>query len=80
MDHLANPFRGWATIVDCGDISNSPFDKLQALSELEHGWKAIGARDPKNREKSENVRIISIGGDHTISMTPEIFSYLKINC
>ncbi|KAE8168354.1 arginase family-domain-containing protein [Aspergillus tamarii] len=68
MDHGINPFRDWAQIVDCGDISNTPFDKLQAIQELEHGWKQIGARQPKNTEKGDNVRLISIGGDHTITL------------
>ncbi|KAF9885242.1 hypothetical protein FE257_000602 [Aspergillus nanangensis] len=68
MDHGVNPFRDWAQVVDCGDISNTPFDKLQAIQELEHGWKQIGARRPKNTEKGDNVRLISIGGDHTITL------------
>ena len=71
MDHGINPFRDWAQIVDCGDISNTPFDKLQAIQELEHGWKQIGARGSKNTEKGDNVRLISIGGDHTISIIPQ---------
>ncbi|KAH7377852.1 arginase family protein [Pyrenochaeta sp. MPI-SDFR-AT-0127] len=68
MDHLVNPFRDWATIVDCGDISNSPFDKLQAIHELEDGWKAIASRQVRNKSKGDVPRIISIGGDHTISL------------
>jgi agmatinase len=67
MDHLRNPFKDWATVVDCGDISNNPFDKLRAIHELEAGWKAIGSRKVKNEEKGNTPRIISLGGDHTIS-------------
>jgi agmatinase len=68
MDHLVNPFRDWASVVDCGDIKNTPFDKLQAIHELQKGWEAIGARKAKATDKSTIPRIISIGGDHTISL------------
>lgn len=67
MDHGVNPFRNWATVVDCGDISNTPFDKLYALKELEKGWQAINSLSAKNTTISDAVRILSIGGDHTIS-------------
>ena len=67
MDYKTNPFLDWATVVDCGDIVNSPFDKLQAIQELEQGWKKIGSRKPQKPEQGDHVRLISIGGDHTIS-------------
>jgi agmatinase len=67
MDHGVNPFRDWATVVDCGDIANTPFDKLQAIKELQKGWEAIGSRKVANEDKGNATRIISIGGDHTIS-------------
>lgn len=66
MDHGVNPFKDWATVTDCGDIANTPFDKMEALKELEIGWKAINAQAPKATE-GDAVRILSIGGDHTIS-------------
>ncbi|KAH6988342.1 arginase family protein [Ilyonectria destructans] len=68
MDHGVNPFRDWATVVDCGDISNTPFDKLQAIHELQKGWEAIGKRKVLNTDKGNVPRIIGIGGDHTISL------------
>jgi agmatinase len=68
MDHLVNPFRDWASVVDCGDIKNSPFDKLSAIHELQKGWEALAARKVKNTSKGSVPRIISIGGDHTISL------------
>lgn len=67
MDHLVNPFTDWATVVDCGDIPNSPFDKLQAIHQLEAGWTAMAERQPRDTEKGSVPRFISIGGDHTIS-------------
>ncbi|KAF7557732.1 hypothetical protein G7Z17_g478 [Cylindrodendrum hubeiense] len=68
MDHGVNPFRDWASVVDCGDISNTPFDKLQAIHELQKGWEAIAARKVRNTDKGNVPRLISIGGDHTISL------------
>ncbi|KAH6974396.1 arginase family protein [Ilyonectria sp. MPI-CAGE-AT-0026] len=76
MDHGVNPFRDWARVVDCGDISNTPFDKLQAIHELQKGWEAIGARTVHNTAKGNVPRIIGIGGDHTISL-PAIRSLYK---
>jgi arginase family enzyme len=68
MDHgSVNPFRDWATVMDCGDISNTPFDKLVAIHELEKGMKAMNAMKPKNESSGDAVRFITIGGDHTIS-------------
>jgi hypothetical protein len=67
IDHRVNPFRNWATVIDCGDISNTPFDKLVAIQELEHGMKTINSMKPKNASAADAVRLITIGGDHTIS-------------
>ncbi|TVY82684.1 putative agmatinase [Lachnellula suecica] len=68
MDHGGvNPFRNWATVTDCGDISNTPFDKLVAIHELEQGMRAIHKLQAKNVSTSDAVRLITIGGDHTIS-------------
>jgi agmatinase len=68
MDHDLNPFTNWATVVDCGDISNTPFDKLVAIHELEKGMKAMNGLNPKNESVGDAARFIAIGGDHTISI------------
>lgn len=75
MDHGGvNPFRNWATVTDCGDLSNTPFDKLVAIKELELGMKAINNLKAKNETASDAVRLITIGGDHTISEYPNSIS------
>lgn len=71
IDHGVNPFKSWAKVTDCGDISNTPFDKMYAIQELEHGMKTINSMKPKNKTAGDAVRLITIGGDHTISK----FSY-----
>ncbi|KEY64538.1 hypothetical protein S7711_03604 [Stachybotrys chartarum IBT 7711] len=65
---MVNPFLDWATVVDCGDIPNSVFDKYEAVQELGRGLKSMASRKPKNLEKGDNVRLITLGGDHTITL------------
>ena len=67
MDHGVNPFLSWAKVVDCGDIANSPFDKVKAIRQLSDGAEEILSRKAKATSHSESVRMITIGGDHTIS-------------
>jgi hypothetical protein len=74
LDHQINPFQNWATVVDCGDIANTPFDKLVAIHELEKGMKVINEQKPKTQTASSAVRLITIGGDHTISKLSTMLS------
>ena len=74
-----NPFLDWAQVVDCGDIPNTPFDKLEAVHELEHAWKLINAQSPKNATAADAVRILSIGGDHTISKSLHYMPFLFLS-
>jgi agmatinase len=69
--NMINPFRDWATVVDCGDIPNSLFDKYEAVQELGHGIRAMSSRLPKTAQQGEKVRLVTIGGDHTISEYPD---------
>lgn len=55
-------------MVDCGDIKNNPFDKLEAIHELQKGWESAAARTVQNPDKGNVPRLIAIGGDHTISL------------
>ncbi|KAH8796361.1 arginase family-domain-containing protein [Hyaloscypha finlandica] len=68
IDHGVNPFRNCSTVTDCGDISNTPFGKLVAIQELEHGMKTLNSMTPKNVSAADAVRLITIGGDHTITL------------
>lgn len=68
IDHGINPFKSWAKVTDCGDISNTPFDKMYAIRELEHGMKTINGMKPKNESAGDAVRLITLGGDHTITL------------
>ncbi|KAL2071122.1 hypothetical protein VTL71DRAFT_12357 [Oculimacula yallundae] len=69
MDHPGvNPFTDWATVTDCGDLENTPFDKLVAIHELEKGMIAINSLKPRNESVADAVRLVTIGGDHTITL------------
>ncbi|KAJ1709194.1 formiminoglutamate hydrolase [Aspergillus flavus] len=68
MDHRNNPFRDWATVVDCGDVANTPFNKVEAVAQLTTGAKEILSRTAKSQANSSAVRMITIGGDHTITL------------
>lgn len=67
---MMNPFMDWATVVDCGDIPNSVFDKYEAVQELASGLYSMASRKPKTEDRDEHVRLITLGGDHTISKCP----------
>ena len=78
-DHKGvNPFKNWAKVVDCGDIDNNPFEKLIAVKELEKGIAGITKQTPKNTTASNAVRVVSIGGDHTISKSPSSLRNIEI--
>ena len=65
---MVNPFLDWASVVDCGDIPNSVFDKYEAVQELGAGLRSMATRKPKAAEKGDHVRLITLGGDHTITL------------
>jgi len=51
------------SIVDCGDVSMSPFDNRVALNQLYRGHRAI-----HQHKRSSVPKIITMGGDHTITL------------
>lgn len=56
-------------LVDCGDVPMIPFDARIALNQLYRGHRAI--HNHNSTDKSINfkkTRIITLGGDHTISL------------
>ncbi|KAH7013097.1 agmatinase [Ilyonectria destructans] len=65
---MVNPFLDWATVTDCGDIPNSVFDKYEAVQELGSGLHSMASRKPKNTTMGDKVRLITLGGDHTITL------------
>lgn len=58
-----NPYDGKLNVVDCGDVPMTPFDNRIALNQLYRGQRAIHSHKGKNQP-----RIITMGGDHTITL------------
>ncbi|KAJ3809017.1 arginase family-domain-containing protein [Lentinula aff. lateritia] len=80
----ANPFKSGQRIVDCGDIPVSPYDSAYAVKQIEASHRSIlqrtafspMANDSETGEALEAIaldgknhpRIITLGGDHTITL------------
>lgn len=62
-----DPYNTNLSIVDCGDVPLTPFDNRIALNQLYRGIRAIHQHDNAEEEES-NVKVITMGGDHTITL------------
>ncbi|ODQ79948.1 hypothetical protein BABINDRAFT_161612 [Babjeviella inositovora NRRL Y-12698] len=63
-----NPYETNLTIIDCGDIPMTPFDNRLALNQLYRGERAIHRHPTSNRTATTVPKIITLGGDHTITL------------
>lgn len=64
-----NPYLSEARILDCGDIQISPIANALALEQMSEGLFELGRRPPAHATvRSGKTRIISLGGDHLISL------------
>ncbi|KAI7856654.1 agmatinase [Circinella umbellata] len=67
MEVGINPFRSWASMVDCGDVPFEPFSSEHAMKQIEEYTKYLLLRPPQIGEsESKPPRLITLGGDHTI--------------
>ncbi|KAI4266954.1 MAG: hypothetical protein L6R38_008461 [Xanthoria sp. 2 TBL-2021] len=72
----ANPFNSWAKVLDCGDIPVTSYDNAYAIQQIEEGHNALLTRLPFTNAKEKGFsksgstlpRIITLGGDHTITL------------
>ncbi|KAH7116160.1 arginase family protein [Dendryphion nanum] len=63
-----NVFRDWATVVDCGDAPLTFLDNNVALKQLDAAHKLVSRRTGKSNEFTR-PRIITLGGDHTTTLS-----------
>ncbi|CAH6720212.1 putative guanidinobutyrase [[Candida] jaroonii] len=56
------------TIIDCGDVPLTPFDNRIALNQLYRGQRAIHNHTTSSKAHVQSPRIITMGGDHTITL------------
>lgn len=62
------------TIIDCGDVPMTPFDNRVALNQLYRGQRAIHNHATS---KVDHTKIITMGGDHTITLMALRSAYEK---
>ncbi|CDO95532.1 unnamed protein product [Kluyveromyces dobzhanskii CBS 2104] len=62
-----DPFNSGYKIVDCGDIPMTPFDNKVALNQLYRGQRALHNHSALVHN-DKPPRIITLGGDHTITL------------
>ncbi|GBL50362.1 agmatinase [Candidozyma auris] len=68
-----DPYRTDLSIIDCGDVPMTPFDNRIALNQLYRGERAIHAHSGKKGA----TRVITMGGDHTITLMALRAAYEK---
>lgn len=68
-----NPKSHNLSIVDCGDVPMTPFDNRVALNQLYRGQRAIH----NHTSKLQHPKIITMGGDHTITLMALRSAYEK---
>ncbi|GKZ18283.1 hypothetical protein AbraIFM66951_000841 [Aspergillus brasiliensis] len=64
-----NPFASWAKLVDCGDAPLTWLDNTVALKQLDMAHKVITSRRANATHLSQIPRIITLGGDHTTTLS-----------
>lgn len=65
------------TIIDCGDVPMTPFDNRFALNQLYRAERAIHKHSTSGKVDIPLPKIITIGGDHTITLMALRLAYEK---
>ncbi|KAI8144046.1 arginase family-domain-containing protein [Fennellomyces sp. T-0311] len=63
-----NPFQAGAKVVDCSDIFVTPYDNELAIKQIQDGHQELLHRTPATASFTKFPRIITLGGDHTITL------------
>ncbi|KAL7906128.1 arginase family domain-containing protein [Trichoderma velutinum] len=64
-----DPVHDWARVVDCFDAPLTWLDNRVALKTLDQAHRAISGRSTAHPEKSTIPRIVTLGGDHTTTLS-----------
>ncbi|KAL4753088.1 hypothetical protein BDW72DRAFT_169829 [Aspergillus terricola var. indicus] len=64
-----NVFESWAKLVDCGDAPLTWLDNTVALKQLDLAHKVVSSRTTNSTEKGRTPRIVTLGGDHTTTLS-----------
>ncbi|KAF9628922.1 Ureohydrolase [Lasiodiplodia theobromae] len=63
-----NAYQSWAKIVDCGDAPLTFLDNTVALKQLDRTHKVLAGRKTNSSDYT-TPRIITLGGDHTTTLS-----------
>ena len=77
-----NPYKSWASILDCGDIPVTPTDNALAERQMYEAFLELGTRPVPNARKSSSIsagkpKLVTLGGDHSIAL-PALRALYKI--
>lgn len=79
-----NPYKEWATIMDCGDIPISPFDNALAVRQMTEAFTNLAHQNVPEANRNSGVsyrkfpKLLTLGGDHSIAL-PELRALNKIH-
>ncbi|CAK7903074.1 guanidinobutyrase [[Candida] anglica] len=71
-----DPYNTSLSIIDCGNIPMTPYDNRIALNQLYRGERAIHNHEP-TISANGSPKIITMGGDHTITLMALKSAYEK---
>ncbi|KAF6811798.1 arginase family protein [Colletotrichum sojae] len=64
-----NPLQSWATVVDCGDARLTWLDNTVSLKRLDKAHETLSGWPAANSSVSATPRILTLGGDHTTTLS-----------
>ncbi|TLD06162.1 uncharacterized protein PgNI_08648 [Pyricularia grisea] len=64
-----NLFESGASIVDCGDVTLTWLDNNYALKQLDKAHRVVSGRIAASTSVSKTPRILTLGGDHTTTLS-----------
>ncbi|KAF3357563.1 hypothetical protein VdG1_03351 [Verticillium dahliae VDG1] len=64
-----NPLADWATVVDCGDAHLPWLASRVSLQRLDKAHEVLAGRRAANASVSATPRILTLGGDHTTTLS-----------
>lgn len=64
-----DPVHDWARVVDCFDAPLTWLDNRAALKTLDQAHRVISGRSTAHPDESTIPRIITLGGDHTTTLS-----------
>lgn len=74
---LYNPYKEWASVVDCGDIPVSPMDNNLAFEQMTTGFEELLFEHLLKNDVAAKPRYIALGGDHLV-LLPHIRALHKV--